>query len=482
MATWRLAGFDTRGRDLELSELQLWSSTAQLDGDAVVTCSHPPAEGAVASLSDGDLQTICRWPSHVVQSPGFYIQWETAGAPTHIKIAAGADAQAHLHACHLQTQVGGRWVKQRTYEGLQAAGSNDWYVTAPLARYVSHTEDAVVTASTVTCAIPSDVIAGHLLFAVIMHRSPLTPTAGWSVAVEVPKITSDVGVSQYLTVLVREAQAGDAGATVTFNQASVNRMIAGVVVVDTGGNSFDLASLVHTESPYKQTGPEDPCVSPAITLLESDFGLFGVATYYYAIAPRDMNPWTVLPPVVGVHGVTPALVSGEQRRLVVSYAQGMVGNVQATQYSPLSSAAQHAYSYFSLRIRPSATRLLTQGRAAGVFLAAHRVAATAPVLPQREIALRPLRFLALDMECGGNGGIYGTVELYAQAGNIPLPRRVRLHRSRDGLLVRETWSDAQGNYRFDHITDRYTYDVIAWDHEGLQQSVVANDLTPEPMQ
>ncbi|MFZ7326384.1 hypothetical protein [Comamonas jiangduensis] len=86
-----------------------------------------------------------------------------------------------------------------------------------------------------------------------------------------------------------------------------------------------------------------------------------------------------------------------------------------------------------------------------------------------------------DQECGGRGSIYGTVELYAQAGNIPLPRRVRLHRSRDGLLVRETWSDAQGNYRFDGITDRYKYDVIAWDHEGLQQSVVANDLMPEVM-
>lgn len=87
-----------------------------------------------------------------------------------------------------------------------------------------------------------------------------------------------------------------------------------------------------------------------------------------------------------------------------------------------------------------------------------------------------------DVEFSGGGCIYGTVELYAQSGNIPLPRRVRLHRSRDGMLVRETWSDVQGNYRFDGITDRYKYDVIAWDHEGLQQSVVANDLTPESMQ
>lgn len=88
---------------------------------------------------------------------------------------------------------------------------------------------------------------------------------------------------------------------------------------------------------------------------------------------------------------------------------------------------------------------------------------------------------ALDVECGGQGRIYGPVELYNQAGNIPLARRVRLHRSRDGMLVRETWSDAQGNYCFDGISERYKYDVIAWDHEGLQQSVVANDLMPEVM-
>lgn len=87
-----------------------------------------------------------------------------------------------------------------------------------------------------------------------------------------------------------------------------------------------------------------------------------------------------------------------------------------------------------------------------------------------------------DQECGGRGAIYGTVELYNPAGNIAMSsRRVRLHRSRDGLLVRETWSNTQGQYRFDGISQRYTYDVIAWDHEGLQRSVVANDLTPEVM-
>lgn len=84
-----------------------------------------------------------------------------------------------------------------------------------------------------------------------------------------------------------------------------------------------------------------------------------------------------------------------------------------------------------------------------------------------------------DMEFGGNGIIYGTVKLQTQYGEDPLLRRVRLHRSRDGLLVRETWSDAQGNYRFDGLSTRYEYDVIAWDHEGQFRSTIANNLKPE---
>lgn len=91
----------------------------------------------------------------------------------------------------------------------------------------------------------------------------------------------------------------------------------------------------------------------------------------------------------------------------------------------------------------------------------------------------PENLKKMDVEFGGRGSIHGTVKLYNQAGNTPLRRRVRLHRSRDGLLVRETWSDAQGNYRFDGLSARYEYDVIAWDHEGQFRSTIANNLKPE---
>ena len=86
-----------------------------------------------------------------------------------------------------------------------------------------------------------------------------------------------------------------------------------------------------------------------------------------------------------------------------------------------------------------------------------------------------------DMEFGGEGCIYGTVGRKGTPVNNPLARRVRLHRSRDGLLVRETWSHADGSYEFSDISLRYEYDVIAWDHEMQDFSTVANNQLAEPM-
>jgi hypothetical protein len=56
---------------------------------------------------------------------------------------------------------------------------------------------------------------------------------------------------------------------------------------------------------------------------------------------------------------------------------------------------------------------------------------------------------------------------------------VRLHRSVDGYLARETWSKADGSYEFREISTRYEWDVIAWDHELQEYSTVANNQLAE---
>ena len=80
---------------------------------------------------------------------------------------------------------------------------------------------------------------------------------------------------------------------------------------------------------------------------------------------------------------------------------------------------------------------------------------------------------------GGHGRIIGTVEEKASP-NLPLRRRVRLHRDVDGLCVRETWSDATtGAYEFADINPAYRYTAIAYDYAHNHRAVAADNLTPE---
>lgn len=63
--------------------------------------------------------------------------------------------------------------------------------------------------------------------------------------------------------------------------------------------------------------------------------------------------------------------------------------------------------------------------------------------------------------------------------DVPVSRKVRLLREQDGLLIRETWSDATtGAYRFDNIPADIAYTVLSYDHTGTFRAVVADRITP----
>ena len=79
----------------------------------------------------------------------------------------------------------------------------------------------------------------------------------------------------------------------------------------------------------------------------------------------------------------------------------------------------------------------------------------------------------------GVGTVSGTTEVKGTP-NLPLRARVRLIRERDGLMCRETWSDAStGAYRFDNVDELETYTVISYHPTRDRRAVVADNLTPE---
>lgn len=117
--------------------------------------------------------------------------------------------------------------------------------------------------------------------------------------------------------------------------------------------------------------------------------------------------------------------------------------------------------------------------APAIFLDLHIAASAggrAPYSGPRWVAVR----LSHDINHGGRGIITGTVKRDASPVNMPLRRRVRLHRDVDGRMIRETWSDATtGDYLFSDINPALKYTVISYDHERNYRAVVADNITPE---
>lgn len=80
--------------------------------------------------------------------------------------------------------------------------------------------------------------------------------------------------------------------------------------------------------------------------------------------------------------------------------------------------------------------------------------------------------------CNGTGSISGNVDLVGSP-NTPVARRVRLHASGTGELVRQTLSDAAtGAYAFTGIDASQSYYVIALDHLHNYNAVVKDNVTP----
>lgn len=82
-----------------------------------------------------------------------------------------------------------------------------------------------------------------------------------------------------------------------------------------------------------------------------------------------------------------------------------------------------------------------------------------------------------DFVHGGAGSISGTVKDPGSPSDIPEHRRVRLHRKIDGMLIRETWSAADGTYSFPHIAVQ-SYYVTSFDHTGDYNAVIKDSIVP----
>lgn len=86
----------------------------------------------------------------------------------------------------------------------------------------------------------------------------------------------------------------------------------------------------------------------------------------------------------------------------------------------------------------------------------------------------------IDVEDGGNYKVTGTTKVKG-APDSPVSRRVRLHDQLSGRVVREVWSTSgTGAYAFNRIRLGVFY-VLSLDHTGINNGVIATNVTSEPM-
>ena len=93
---------------------------------------------------------------------------------------------------------------------------------------------------------------------------------------------------------------------------------------------------------------------------------------------------------------------------------------------------------------------------------------------------RAIPFGRKNIHFSGVGVIAGTVKEKGIP-DQPLERRVQLISENTRLLVAETWSDADGAYRFETIDPNQRYTVVSYDHKHLYRAVIADNLQPQLM-
>lgn len=115
---------------------------------------------------------------------------------------------------------------------------------------------------------------------------------------------------------------------------------------------------------------------------------------------------------------------------------------------------------------------------AAVLAGQRRTAATGSIASAAPKVI-PMQELVRDLYYGGRGRINDVVNVKGTP-DYPIRRKVWLMRDRDGVVIRETWSDAvTGAYSFDFVDERERYSVLTFDHERNFRAVIADNLKPD---
>jgi hypothetical protein len=479
---WRVVGLESySAADLELSALHLYDASGRVDASAVLTCSHTPISGSLASLQDSDASSLCKFSAAQVSSPGFFLQWDLGAGVAKdvigVRVGSTAAIDGFLAVCTLQS-LSAQWDTLGTLGRIQfpgastlapliAIGDSDYPSVVLLARAdgadgattfvdkssygrVITARGGAKTSTTVTlfgqpmmyfdgvddyaeCASGADFsLPGDLTLEIWAHPASSDSTQRWLFGNYSASAYGGIGLwrqNGYIGLV----KAGVTGLIAPGTQQAPTGQLSYIKVIKTGTS---IAMSVNGVSAGSISGFDFvPSGTPRV----------GIGAL--------CNDATGTVPIAGTffHGY-----------LAVRLTKGVSRSGSVPTAAFPESASIGSFGAFPVRSRRMSASTMASA-----------------MVPVHSSVSAPGILLARDIEFGGAGRVWGTTKTKGTP-NTPIKARVVLQHQRSKLPVRETWSDpVTGAFEFTGIDTNQQYLTLAEDAEGNFRPVAANRLTPE---
>ena len=416
---WRAAALEAYGAgDLELSEFHLLSAGTRVDASATLTANTvPDVSGVLANLKDDVLTTAARWSANAVKS--LVLSWDFGGTPadiTDIRLAGDSNSRFPLIVAMQWSDNGSTWAVHDTFSGIKWPGAQ-------------------------TKTISKSVLKGR-----------------------------------YFRIYIT-ANNGDA--YTSMQEIELRALASG-------------PDLTSPSTPSNQSSffPND--YNTAAKLVDNDLSDYAKSTWVTAtgaVLPQWVSfdfgvSTTLLELAIWPQNLTAILARAPKDFQIQVSEDGVLWTTAVSFTNITGWVAGTAKTFALVSTLTLIETNIVRGRSAPLDVS---VLGLGPVISYGTTANVPL--LHLGVETGsvkdttsgvlgqGIGRVRGTVKETGMP-NSPVFRRVRLIRERDGMLMREVWSDkVTGAYDFTYIDELQTWTVVSYDHLHNYRAVVADNLT-----
>ena len=428
------------GTQVALSEFWLLAGGSRVDTSATLTCSESPVSGTLANLSDNDTGTDCVLPASAV------LTWDFGGSPAavdDIRLGSTGSFDKFLAVCRVEwSDDGSAWVSYEWGDPSQRPAVFAW----PGARTLTGTLDQKGWSTR----------EGSLLVGAAFdnENTEFYTTTPLSAGIaSLSAASSGVRQAEYRWLSGASYGTTNAFGLIVGTTNVPNAGSSGAYMIRPTGGTKSAASASWTSYPVGGFTTSD-VLGVVVNFATGDVTFYknGVSLGSAFTLPSG-NVWRLSHQQSG--GITRIKLATGGFTYPIAGAEPWTRETIVTGFI---TAQPREFEVDSLGAQPdflSAT-LLDVNKARPNFI--------------------------LDPAGSHDGKVYGTVKTKATPDNLPVFRRVRLHRDIDGLLVGETWSDpVTGYYEFLYVERGVKYTVISYDHTHDKRAVIADNLEAEQM-